>query len=183
MENDKKKFCDDLKEFFKAQGLTQQNIAERFGVSQQYVASLLNGTAPFGKKVAHKWAEEFGLPEGWLLTGNGYITTKNIVQKNQSGDNYQGDGMTVNQTIKKNSGQNAGRDINNPPCPYGEQHFMAELEAQRKHAEHQLEVYAASLEKKDEQIRNAQLQIDTLIKQNQEQFNRFMSLLEKMQGL
>jgi flagellar capping protein FliD len=37
------------------------------------------------------------------------------------------------------------------------------------------------LDKKDEQIRTAQSQIDTLIKQNQEQFNRFMSLLEAMQ--
>lgn len=95
MENDKKKFCEDLKEFFKAQGLTQQNIAERFGVSQQYVASLLNGTTTFGKKVAHKWAEEFGLSEAWLLTGIGGITTGNIVQNNLSGDNYQGNGISV----------------------------------------------------------------------------------------
>lgn len=86
-------------------------------------------------------------------------------------------GMTVTQTISENSGQNAGRDINN----YGERQFMAELEAQRLLAARQLEVYAASLDKKDEQIRTAQSQIDTLIKQNQEQFNRFMSLLEAMQ--
>ena len=58
---------------------------------------------------------------------------------------------------------------------------MAEIKAQRHLAERQLEVYASSLEKKDEQIRTAQAQIDTLIKQNQEQFNRFMSLLEMMQ--
>ena len=86
-------------------------------------------------------------------------------------------GMTVTPTISENSGQNAGRDINN----YGERQFMAELEAQRLLAARQLEVYAASLDKKDEQIRTAQSQIDTLIKQNQEQFNRFMSLLEAMQ--
>lgn len=97
MENDKKKFCEDLKDFFKAQGLTQQNIAERFGVSQQYVAALLNGSTPFGKKVAHKWAEAFGLSEAWLLTGIGSITTGNIVQNNENGDNFQGDGMTVHQ--------------------------------------------------------------------------------------
>lgn len=96
MDTDKKKFCEDLKDFFKAQGLTQQNIAERFGVSQQYVAALLNGSTPFGKKVAHKWAEEFGLSEAWLLTGIGGVTTGNIVQNNENGDNYQGDGMTVN---------------------------------------------------------------------------------------
>lgn len=101
MNYDKKKFCDDLKEFFRQRGLTQQNIAERFGVSQQYVASLLNGTNPFGKKVAHKWAEEFGLSEAWLLTGVGDITTTGVVQNNQNGDNYQGVGMTVNKTDAK----------------------------------------------------------------------------------
>lgn len=94
MTNSKKKFCDDLKEFFKAQGLTQQSIAERFGVSQSYVGSLLNGTTAFGKKAAHKWAEEFGLSEAWLLTGEGAMVC-GVVQNNQSGDNYQGNGMTV----------------------------------------------------------------------------------------
>lgn len=98
MDKDKKKFCDDLKDFFKSRGLTQQKIAERFGVSQQYVASLLNGSNPFGKKVAHKWAEEFGLSEAWLLTGIGDITTTGVVQNNQNGDNYQGDGMTVHKS-------------------------------------------------------------------------------------
>lgn len=95
MDKDKKKFCDDLKDFFRSQGLTQQKIAERFGVSQQYVASLLNGSNPFGKKVAHRWAQEFGLSEAWLLTGAGDITTASVVQTNQNGDNYQGNGMTV----------------------------------------------------------------------------------------
>jgi transcriptional regulator with XRE-family HTH domain len=97
MINDKEKFCNDLKEFFRSQGLTQQNIAERFGVSQQYVAALLNGTNSFGKRVAQKWAAEFGLNEAWLLTGVGDITTEKVVQQNNlHGDNFQGEGMTVN---------------------------------------------------------------------------------------
>lgn len=96
MDSKKKKFCEDLKDFFKAQGLTQQSIAERFGVSQSYVGSLLNGTTAFGKKAAHKWAKEFGLPEAWLLTGEGAMAGE-VVQSIQCGDNYQGNGMTVHQ--------------------------------------------------------------------------------------
>lgn len=96
MIKDQKKFCDDLKKFFKSRGLTQQNIAERFGVSQQYVASLLNGANPFGKKVAQRWAAEFGLSESFLLTGEGEVTTVGVVQNNENGDNFNGEGITVN---------------------------------------------------------------------------------------
>lgn len=115
------------------------------------------------------------------MTGEGEMlkdSSTNVSEISGSGNTV---GMTVTQTIGENSGQNAGRDINNPPCPYGEKHLMAELEAQRKLAERQLEVYSTSLSQRDEQIRTAQTQIDTLIKQNQEQFNRLMSLLEMMQ--
>lgn len=79
-------------------------------------------------------------------------------------------GTTTNQTIGENCGQNAGRDINN----YGEKEFMAEIISQRQHAARQLEVYAASLEKRDDQI-------DRLIQQNKEQFDRLTSLIEAIQ--
>ena len=95
MIKDQKKFCDDLKDFFKSQGLTQQKIAERFGVSQSYVGSLLTGATPIGKKTASKWAKEFGLSEAWLLTGEGDMFGGVVQQNNQNGDNYQGNGMTV----------------------------------------------------------------------------------------
>lgn len=94
MIKDKKKFCDDLKEFFKAQGLTQQNIAERLKVSQSYVGMLMSGAKAFGKNTAQTWADEFGLSAAWLLTGEGAMVC-GVVQNNQNGDNYQGDGMTV----------------------------------------------------------------------------------------
>jgi transcriptional regulator with XRE-family HTH domain len=81
MINDKEKFCNDLKEFFRSQGLAQRDIAERLGVSQQYVAALLNGTNSFGKKAAQKWAAEFGLSEAWLLTGVGDITAAKVNQE------------------------------------------------------------------------------------------------------
>lgn len=135
------------------------------------------------KELATKIQERYlNVSAAWLLTGEGQMlkeSTTNVGEISGSGNTV---GMTVSQTIKRNSGQNAGRDIHNPPCLYGDKHFMAELEAQRKLAERQLEVYSASLSQRDEQIRTAQSQIDTLIKQNQEQFNRFMALLEMMQN-
>ena len=86
--------------------------------------------------------------------------------------------MSVNQSISKNSGQNAGRDLIN----HRDKSLLEELAAQRHLAERQLEVYSDSLSNKDDQIRTAQSQIDTLIKQNQEQFNRFMSLIQNLQS-
>lgn len=94
MIKDKKKFCEDLKDFFKAQGLTQQNIAERLNVSQSYVGMLMAGSKAFGKNTAQAWADEFGLSAAWLLTGEGAISGA-VIQNNQSGDNFQGNGMTV----------------------------------------------------------------------------------------
>lgn len=96
MIKDKKKFCEDLKNFFKAQGLTQQSIAERLNVSQSYVGMLMSGSKAFGKNAAQTWADMFGLSAAWLLTGEGSITGE-VVQNNHSGDNFQGDGMTIHQ--------------------------------------------------------------------------------------
>lgn len=59
-----------LKDFFSRQGLTQQAIADRLGVSQSAVSALLNGK-PFGRKNATKWGDEFGIQPSWLLTGKG----------------------------------------------------------------------------------------------------------------
>lgn len=96
MSKDKKKFCDDLKEFFRKRGLTQQNIADKLGVSQSYVGMLMSGNKDFGKNTAQTWADEFGLSVAWLLTGEGSITGNNVTQNNQNGDNFQGNGLTVN---------------------------------------------------------------------------------------
>ena len=60
-----------LREYFESQGITQQNIADRFGVSKQTINPYMTGAKPFGRKVAQKWAEEFGLSASWLLTGDG----------------------------------------------------------------------------------------------------------------
>lgn len=95
MIKDKKKFCEELRDYMKSQGWTQQTIAERLGVSQSYVGMLMSGNKAFGKHAAQTWADAFGLSAAWLLTGDGNISGSVVMQNNQSGDNYQGDGMTV----------------------------------------------------------------------------------------
>lgn len=78
-----------LKLFFKEKGLTQVQIAERVGTTQQVVQKLLNGR-PFGKHTAAAWSKEFGLNPAWLITNQGEMmledmnaqinTTKNVVE-------------------------------------------------------------------------------------------------------
>lgn len=61
----------ELRKFLVQKGLTQEAIANRFGVSKQAVNQLLTGRKPFGKQNAQRWADEFGLSVAWLLTGEG----------------------------------------------------------------------------------------------------------------
>ena len=60
-----------LREYFDAQGMTQQSIANTMGVSKAYVNRLFTGKAKFGKEAAEKWSNQFGLQKSWLLTGEG----------------------------------------------------------------------------------------------------------------
>lgn len=155
----------------------RRELAEKLGYTESSFSQIINGKVNLSEKFIKKLAVfDSRINFDWLITGEGEMLKDTSVTANASevsGNNN----SVVNQSISENNGQNAGRDINN----YGEQKFMSELAAQRVLAERQLEVYASSLNQKDEQIRVAQSQIDTLIKQNQEQFNRFMSLLEAMQ--
>lgn len=60
-----------LTAYFKSLGITQEDIAERLGVSQQYVSRLLSGNAEFGKKQAQRFYELWKIQPSWLLTGQG----------------------------------------------------------------------------------------------------------------
>ena len=64
-------FYDTLKKFFKAQGITQQQIGDALGTTQVYVNSILNGRAQIGKSTAKKFHDLYGLSVAWLLTGEG----------------------------------------------------------------------------------------------------------------
>lgn len=60
-----------LKQFFEKQGLTNRAVAARLNVSPQYVGAIINGSKQLGRANARRWANEFGLSESWLLTGEG----------------------------------------------------------------------------------------------------------------
>lgn len=166
--------------FIELKKISWRGFEARCGLSNGYLRHLRN--SPTADKVEMILSAFPDLRREWLMTGEGEMLKETIMNI----DNVSGEGntvgMTVNQTIRENNGQNAGRDINNPPCPYGEQHFMTELEAQRKFAERQFEMYTSSLNKKDELLKTAQAQIDTLIQQNQEQFSRLVALIETLKA-
>ena len=78
----------ELRRYLTNMGLTQEEIAKRFGVTKQAINSLLNGRKPFGKQNAIKWANEFGLNAAWLLTGEGEMikrSTKGVVEVVEQG--------------------------------------------------------------------------------------------------
>lgn len=62
---------EELKAHFRKLGITQEQIAEKLGVTQAYVGMLLNGKKPFGKKQATRFGELFGISPSWLLTHEG----------------------------------------------------------------------------------------------------------------
>lgn len=59
-----------LKKYFNDLGITQEEVAKKLNVSQANISALLN-KKPFGKKLAQKWGDEFGIQPSWLLTGEG----------------------------------------------------------------------------------------------------------------
>lgn len=75
---------DKLREYFKNEGITQEQIATQTGVSQAYINVLLNNKKQFGKKQAQKWADIFGISPQWLLTGEGEMLKPSEVKKEAS---------------------------------------------------------------------------------------------------
>lgn len=154
--------------FIEHQGIRRSVFEKSCGLSNGYTRNLKeNPSATKIEDILNAYPE---LNRVWLLSGDGEMLKESVTNVGEVSGNGNMIGTTTNQTIGENCGQNAGRDINN----YGEKEFMAEIISQRQHASRQLEVYAASLEKKDDQI-------DRLIQQNKEQFDRLTSLLEAMQ--
>ena len=58
-----------IKDFFKERNISQKDIQNDLGVSQQYVSGLINGKRSIGKKLAEKLSELYGLDKSILLTG------------------------------------------------------------------------------------------------------------------
>lgn len=125
------KFYIQLKKFFKRQGITQAEIAERYGTTQAYINLLLNGKTPIGKSCAVKLHELYGLSVAWLLTGEGEMmatsnaTTINInrdsakVGGNVSGSIQQGGNLSevveklVNELAEQRRASNRQQELIN----------------------------------------------------------------------
>lgn len=66
-----KNFYAKLKNFFKAAGITQNQMAEILCADQSYISQLLNGKCSLGRATAQKLSDAYGLSVAWLLTGEG----------------------------------------------------------------------------------------------------------------
>lgn len=66
-----KDITQELKNYMKNNGYTQESLAEKMGVSQARIQQLLSGKKPFGKKTASQWHDLFGFNTAWLFTGEG----------------------------------------------------------------------------------------------------------------
>ncbi len=73
-----KNFYIKLKNFFRSQGITQQQVGEAIGTHQSYVNSIFTGRNPIGKVVAQKFNDAYGLSVAWLLTGEGPMMAADV---------------------------------------------------------------------------------------------------------
>jgi transcriptional regulator with XRE-family HTH domain len=63
--------CENLRQYFEQQGMSQQDIADKLGTTRAYVSAILNGRKSIGKNQAEKLSNLFGFSKAWLLTGEG----------------------------------------------------------------------------------------------------------------
>lgn len=71
----------ELKRHLKAEGITQDALADMFDVSQANINALLNGRTPFGKGVASLWEEKLGVRAAWLMIGDGEMLKPTIIRQ------------------------------------------------------------------------------------------------------
>ena len=60
-----------LKNFFKAHGITQGDIAITLEAHQSFVSAMFNGKRSITRQTAQKLHDAYGLSVAWLLTGEG----------------------------------------------------------------------------------------------------------------
>lgn len=78
---------EELSNFFEGKGLSQQEVADKMGVSKPYINAVLNGRKSIGRKQAVKMENLFGLSASWLLTGEGtMMVSENEVPITPDGD-------------------------------------------------------------------------------------------------
>lgn len=78
-----------VKLYFRNQGISHKEVAERLGYSSASVVDNHLSYGRFGKRMAEKWAKEFGFNERYLLTGKGRLVERRsgyqkLVRENES---------------------------------------------------------------------------------------------------
>lgn len=146
----------------------RRDLAEKIGYTESSFSQILNGKVKLSERFIKKLAMfDERINVVWLLSGEGSMFKDETVNIGEVSGDANTIGMSVNQSISENRGQNAGRDVINNR----DKALLEELMAQRK-----------LTETAQAQLATAQEQISVLIKQNQEQFNRFMSLIQNLQS-
>lgn len=77
-----KEITEKLSNYLNNRGLTQKDIANTLGISEQSVNALVNGRRQFGRKTSAEWQKHFGLSASWLMTGEGEMLAPSM----QAGD-------------------------------------------------------------------------------------------------
>lgn len=78
-----------VKLYFRNQGISHKDVADRLGYSSASVVDNHLSYGRFGKRMAEKWAKEFGFNERFLLTGKGRLVERRsgyqkLVRENES---------------------------------------------------------------------------------------------------
>lgn len=64
-----------LRGYFIANRIRFKDVAEKMGVTPEYISSILSGRRFIGQKTAYKLNEAYNFSVSWLLTGEGYMFT------------------------------------------------------------------------------------------------------------
>ena len=75
--------------YFKAQGISHREVAERLGYKNVSIVNNQLSYGRFGKRVAARWAKEFGFNEEFLMSGKGNLIERQssyqkLVRENES---------------------------------------------------------------------------------------------------
>lgn len=103
-----------LREYFREQRLSQNEIADKLGVSSAFVSGVLTGKFPIGKKTAQRFTDAYGISTVWLLskgevgsmfgesTDNSVDLTERIKFLEEQVEFYKKQNELLQEIIKKN---------------------------------------------------------------------------------
>ena len=84
-----REICVAVSRYFKSQGISHKEITRRLGYSNISAVDNQLSSRRFGKRIAERWAREFGFSEKYLMTGQGRLIEREsgyqkLVRENQT---------------------------------------------------------------------------------------------------